>query len=724
MRSRYYFLVVIIALVSTLWTVYLFSLQIFDPFNLARDRRIRYTPHKEILVPTRGSIYDANGSLLVSSISYYQIDIDRQAVQRWAERKQMSLKEAYQKICLAISANCSINRNDVMKRLTMGNSFSSIQITNKVRESELDKIIKTFEEQDLPGLNHSFSSMRRIYSKGLLAARLLGSVRAESDGYDPATLSKSLYKLSGICGVEATYDKQLAGEYGWREVVLNANQERVPYPRLHEKRSQNGYNINLTIDSNIQEIVENALYEGLEKYGAKNAGSVVMDPNTGRILALAGVSNEDRSIDPGLVRVKSNIPVSFMFEPGSTMKPLTMLPAVENKLVSPTEQIPCGIYRIGARTIKDVHPYTTLRPEQIITKSSNVGIARIAERVGPSKLYAKFISYGYGQKTGLNLFGESSGIFAKLENWDSYTLHSISFGQAISVTALQHTNAFCSIANGGKLMKPYIVESITTETGRIVEQNEPTVLREIASKAVTDTIKYYMQTVVDHGTARHIKTDYISVAGKTGTAQKNVEGTRGYAGDKYNAVFVGMFPAEAPQMVILVFYDEPAPGYHYGSTSAAPTFKKIMEDILFMPNCNIIAFNDRLMESSLKMPDLTGKHLKQAEAILNRYGFLYKIEGADSSSVVIDQFPKAEVSVDRNHPITLKIGKSQNHSAPAVVKGRMPVLSGLTLRKALQVAAQQNITLRIKGNGIVRKQSILPGSRLITGATCIIEASL
>jgi cell division protein FtsI/penicillin-binding protein 2 len=717
-------LMVFFGAVSLLWTVYLFSLQIFDPFNLARQRTLRYTPHKEILVPTRGAIYDSKGSLLVSSVSYYQIDIDRAAVKRWAERKGMSLNDAYLKVAGTIGKYCSVKKEDVIRRLKMGNSYSSIQITNKVRESELEKLITAFNDQDLPGLNHSFSSMRRIYSQGLLAARLLGSVRAESDGYDPATMSKSLYKLTGNCGVEATYDKLLAGDYGWREVVLDANHERVPYPNLHEKRSQNGYNLHLTIDTNIQEIVENALYEGLEKYGAKNGGAIAMDPKTGRILAMAGVSEDDRTIDPGLVRVRSNIPVSFMFEPGSTMKPLTMLAALENKVVSPWEQIPCGLMKVGNRIIKDVHPYTTLRPEQIITKSSNVGIARIAERVGPARLYEKFICYGYGQKTGLNIFGESSGIFAKLDNWDSYTLHSISFGQAISVTAIQHVTAFSAIANGGKLMKPYVVDRITDENGRVVEQTEPTVLREIGSKAVTDTIRYYMETVVDHGTARHIRTDYIRVAGKTGTAQKNVEGTKGYVADKYNAVFVGIFPAEDPQMAILVFYDEPAPGYHYGSTSAAPTFKKIMEDILFMPNCNIIAFNDRLMQTSLKMPDLKGKHLRQAETILNNYGFLYKIEGSDSSSVVVDQFPKPGVVVEPNHPITIKIGKSLVKSSPVLAQGLMPNLHGLTLRKALQVAAQQNIALKIKGSGIIRNQSILPGSRISKGAVCQIEASL
>lgn len=724
MRSRYWLLVLFFGFVTLVWVVYLFSLQIFDPFNLAHDRLIRYTPTKEILHPTRGSIYDANGDLLVSSISYYQVDIDRNAVKNWADQEGIGLNEAYARISKAIGENCGVSPRDVMRRLTMNGRLNSIQITNRVREMELERIIQAFTEQDLPGLTHDFYSMHRIYSRGILASRLLGSVRAASTGYDPETGNKSLYKLDGICGAEATYDDLLCGEYGWREVVYDARRRRVPYPNLHEKPSRDGYNLHLTIDSNIQTIVEDALYEGLEKYGAKNAGAVAMDPQTGRIIAMAGVSRDDHAIDPGLVRVRSNIPVSFMFEPGSTMKPFTMLAALEKKVVRPDERIECGKYQIGRRIIRDTHEHPWLTPRGIIAQSSNVGVARIAERVGPKSLYEKLISLGFGQKTGLNFYGESSGIFAKLENWDDYTLHSLSFGQAISVTALQQATAFCAIANGGKLVKPYILETVTDASGNVVQRYEPEILRQISSQAVMDTIRDYMWEVVDTGTARHIKMDYIKVAGKTGTAQKALENGRGYSEDKYSAVFAGMFPADSPKMVMVIFYDEPKGIYHFGSQSAAPTFRKIVEDILFMPNSNIIAFDERLMQSSIKMPDLRGKHINQAENILNQYGFSYNIVGADSSWVVVDQFPKPGLSVDPGHLITLRVGKDAAKKDAVTVQGEMPDLTGLTLRKAMQVAARENIALKIKGSGIVRRQSVQPGSRVTRNTKCVIEASI
>ncbi|MDD4667816.1 MAG: penicillin-binding transpeptidase domain-containing protein [Candidatus Cloacimonetes bacterium] len=724
MQSRYYTLVLIFATAAVLWSAYLFSIQILDPFNFAHLRRVRYIPRKEILIPRRGAIYDASGNLLVSSISYYQIDIDRGAVNTWAERNDQTQAKVFNDIAQIISRHSSVTRDAVLKRLNMGKKNSSIQISNKISEAELDNIIRAFNEDKLPGLIHNFASMRRIYSKGVLGARLMGSVREESNGYDPVTNSRSLYKLAGINGLEATLDKVMAGEYGWREIVLDANGNRVPYPDLHEKKPRNGHNVHLTIDAKIQEIVENALYEGVETYGALHGGAVVLEPKTGRVVALAGVSNTDRADDANLVRSRSNIPASFMFEPGSTLKPISMLPALEYKLVKPNELIECGFYQAGRRRITDTHDYGPLNPRDIIAKSSNVGVAKIAERTGSTRLYEEFISMGFGQKSALNLFGESSGIFAKLENWDGYSLHSLSFGQSISVTAIQLATAYSAIANGGKLMKPYIIDSYRDDEGKLLESFEPSVLRQVSSKAACDTMLSYIQDVVDDGTARHIKMDYITVGGKTGTAEKNVEGTRGYSSGKYNAVFVGLFPVEDPQMVIVVFYDEPSHYYRFGSMSAAPTFHKIVENILFMPECQILPYNERLMQSSLTMPNLVGQSIHMAEHTLNKYGFLYKVEGPDSASVIADQFPKAGISVDRNHPITLKLGKSNSDDKQSIIKGTMPNLVGLTLRKAVQLASENGVPIRINGSGIVRKQSLLPGSRLSNESICQVEASL
>jgi cell division protein FtsI/penicillin-binding protein 2 len=718
MRIRFYILMGLFGLIAITWSVYLFSIQMFDPLDLGYYIDVRYKPGKEILIPTRGSVFDSGGDLLVSSVAFYQVDIDRKQCSNWAKKHKMPLDTVYNKIASVFAANSAITKDVALEKLQYRNSLSSIQISNKIKESELEKLLNAFEKQKLPGFIHSFSSMRRIYSQGITAARVLGSVKENTTEYDPGDPVNSIYRLSGLNGLEATYDRELAGQYGWREVVYDANHNRVPYPNLHEKKQVNGYNLWLTIESDIQDAVEEALAEGLQLYGAKNAAAVVMDPNTGRILAMAGVSAEDYSEDPGFVRVKSNIPVSFMFEPGSTMKPFTALAALQHKVVSPFEKFPSGAMMVGRRKISDTHSYGA------ISKSSNVGIALIGERVGSKRLYDQLISLGYGQKTGLNLFGESSGMFRKLENWDGYSLHSISFGQEISVTAVQLASAYCVVANGGNLMKPYIVDSFRDETGKIIEQFQPKLIRRVVSQAAADTMKSYLQSVVEEGTAKNIKLNYMSLAGKTGTAQKKAEGALGYAPGKYTGNFIGFFPVEKPQMVVAVVYDEPSGGYYYGGLCAAPTFRRIVEKILFLPSCNILPQNKRMQQISTLTPKLVGMTVSQAEFILRQNGLSCKVSGDDSSNVVIDQYPKPNVSLDKSHPITLVTGKLRTNNPAVTNTGLMPDLKGMTLRKAMQICSLNKINIKINGMGMVRRQSIIAGTKITPGTTCLVDATL
>lgn len=722
MRFRFYLLLGLLSVIILTWAVYLFTIQIFDPLNLDKYRDVRYNPQKEILVPTRGSIYDINGNLFVSSVTFYQVDIDRKQVYTWAKKNNKTKDSAYQIIAKAFGKNSSLPEEFVFKKLTQNDNLNSIQISNKINESELESLYNYFKGNKLPGFVYTFSSMKRIYSRGINAARLLGSVQENTSETDIMP-SQSVYKLYGCNGLEATYDKELRGQTGWREVFYNARNSRINYPNLKDKKPVNGLNVWLTIDSSIQDVVEEALTEGLQKYGAKNAAAVVMDANTGKIYAMAGVSAEDFREDPGFVRVKSNIPVSFLFEPGSTMKPFTALTALDYNLIKPKEMFPTGTRKVGNRPIRDTHDYGVLNARGVMAKSSNVGISIIGDRVGPKKLYDKLIQLGFGQKTGLNLFGESSGIFHKLENWDGYTLHSISFGYAMSVSAVQLAAAYCVVANGGNYVKPYIVDSFRDETGKVLEKFEPKLLRRVVSQSAADTLKSYLQSVVDDGTAKHIKLNFISLAGKTGTAKKKLEGSRGYSTDKYTGNFVGFFPVDKPEMVIAVVYDEPTPGVHYGGLCAAPTFQRIVERILFLPQCDILPKNKQLHQSLILTPHVIGMTIPAAINVLRQNDLNYKIETRDSSHIIIDQFPKPNVSLDKSHTIVLITGNIKKTDENLRV-GIMPDLTGMSLRKAVQVSSQYKVKLKIHGIGKVQKQSILAGTSIMPGSTCVIEASL
>jgi cell division protein FtsI/penicillin-binding protein 2 len=724
MRVRFYFLLLLFAIVIIIWSAYLFCIQLIDPLNLEHYRQVRYKSEKEILVPTRGSILDGNGTLFVSSVIYYQADIDRKQVSLWAKKSRKSLENTYKLISQAFAKYTTITEKEVYDKLTKNQNLSAVQIYNKIKESELECLIQHFKSNNLPGFTYSFNSMKRIYSRGINAARLLGSVDETNSEYNPEEPMNSMYQLKGSNGLEATYNAELAGQTGWREVMFDANKNRVPYPGLHDRKQINGLNMWLTIDSSIQDVVEEALAEGLQKYGAKNAAAVVMDVNSGKIYAMAGVSADDYSEDPGFVRVKSNIPVSFLFEPGSTMKPFTMMTALDNNLIKPRELFSSGSRKVGARIISDTHHYGAINARDIIAYSSNVGISLIGDRVGSRRLYDKLLSLGYGQKTNLNLFGESSGVLHKLENWDGYSLHSITFGYAISVTAMQLAAAYSVAANGGNYVKPYIVESFRDETGKVVKAFEPKTIRRVVSQAAADTLKSYLQSVVEKGTAKHIKLNYITMAGKTGTAQKKIEGQAGYATGKYTGNFVGFFPVDKPEMVIVVVYDEPEYSMRFGGLCAAPTFRKIVEGILFLPSCKILPKNKQMLQQSALTPNLTGMTVFTAERLLKQNGLIYNIEYHDSSSVIIDQYPKPDVSLDRSHAILLVTGKPNQNEETYVRTGIMPDLTGLTLRKALQLSSQNKIKLKINGMGTVQRQSIIAGTKIIPGCTCIVDASL
>jgi membrane peptidoglycan carboxypeptidase len=324
----------------------------------------------------------------------------------------------------------------------------------------------------------------------------------------------------------------------------------------------------------------------------------------------------------------------------------------------------------------------------------------------------------------LNLFGESSGVLHKLENWDGYSLHSITFGYALSVSTIQLASAYCVAANGGNYVRPYIVESFRDETGKILESFEPKILRRVVSQTAADTLKSFLQSVVENGTAKHIKLGYISLAGKTGTAQKKIEGQAGYATGKYTGNFVGFFPVDNPEMVVAVVYDEPSYSMRFGGLCAAPTFRKIVEGILFLPSCKILPKNKQLQQNATLTPNLTGMTIYTAEKLLRQNGLIYKIEKHDSSAVITDQYPKPDVSLDMSHPILLVTGRPNKNEETNHRMGIMPDLTGMTLRKALQISSLNKIKLKIKGFGTITRQSIIAGSKITPGSTCIVEASI
>ena len=559
MQKRFNFFMVVMTVVIFVWIAYLFTVQVADPYQFEQTRKVRYTPSKELYIPERGSIYDRNNELLVRTVRYYQIDYDRSML------PEANRREDCKTIARIISDNSSLSHQYVSKQMLREPLDRSVYISHRVKENEylsIEMELKNHRNYH-KGFISRFSLQERVYPKENIAARLLGAVEENKDG---SQLNTVLSQLTGITGVEKAYDNDLKGVYGWRKTIHDAWNKPVFIPNLGTQSVTDGNNVILTIDLRIQEIVEVSLKKGLDKFEAKNAIGIFMNPKTGEIISMVSISADDNKIAPIHVRSRSNLAASFLFEPGSTMKPFTALAALEKKLYKSTDIIDCRTYRMPTRTIRDAHPFETLSFRDVIVQSSNVGTSKIAEQVGAEKLYSTLTAFGFGTRTGSDISGEAAGLLRKLKDWQGFSLHSISFGQEISVTPLQLTTSYAAIANGGVLMKPYLVKEVVDKNNKVVYQNKPTRIRKISQKASIDTLQTILQDVVEYGTGAVTSLPYISIAGKTGTAEKQTSGTSGYTKNKYVSNFAGYFPADDPQIVGVIIYDEPSYRYHYASS--------------------------------------------------------------------------------------------------------------------------------------------------------------
>lgn len=719
MNNRFLALKIIIFLIALLWAIYLFIVQILDPFHLSYSRRVRYNPSKEITIPIRGNIYDRNGEMFASTIKFYQIDIDRNKVFIECKKKKKNPEVVFELISQIISENSEESKEKILDKL-LNKKSNTVLLSNTIKESELIKITEALEKENLSVLIPSFKSMQRIYSKGKLAARLLGLVREIQD--ESNAKNRSIYRMEGENGIEATFNDYLKGEYGWKETLYDANKSIVSYPNLKEKPAKDGHSISLTIDSEIQQILEDNLAEGIKKYNALNAIGVIMDPNTGEIIAMSGLSRNDNASHEQIIRAGMNLPVTFRFEPGSTLKPFVSLLALDKGLFRSNDYINCNRMVIGKRTIKDSHELGTITFEDVIVKSSNVGIAKVAERIGSVDLYNRLIALGFGHKTGANIFGESAGSLKKYTDWSGYTLHSLSFGQEISVNALQLTNAYCTIANGGEVLKPYILKKVVDSNDKEIYRGEKKVIKKISNQKNINIEKEYLKNVVERGTATTTRLDYVSIGGKTGTAEKKSEGSSGYGKYTYSSVFTGFYPVENPQYVMTIILDEPDYAYHFGSMSAVPTFKKITEQIIALPTCKIIPNMKQGKQVMVQMPNIMGLSIKDAQYKLRKSNIKYQLIENDPQGIVINQFPKGDVAFDQKNEAIVVIDKKSNFVETKIDPHQMPNLIGLTVRKAISISKNLKIDLEIKGNGVITSQSIQPGEKIKFLQKCKVTA--
>jgi cell division protein FtsI (penicillin-binding protein 3) len=500
----------------------------------------------------RGTIYDRGGNELAVSIEGTSIA----AYPNRIEDKQSASR--------ALAGILHVGRRKLLKQFQAGPGFVWVKRQATPKEVEAVKAL------DLPGIGF-IPEYSRFYPNKSVAAQVIGFTGIDGNGLE---------------GTEYYYDRVLRGTEKKYTVLKDAlgrgfakdpDAQNPAYDSIHS-----GKNIVLTIDRNIQYITQTALEASVNEFSAKSGMAVVMDPGTGEILALSHYPSFNPNVfeqyPPHLWR---NRALTDPFEPGSTMKIFSAAAALSSGICSPGTIFFCenGAYKIGSHTIHDTHPRGWLSLQQIVKYSSNIGIAKVIEMVGPEVLYTTLKNFGFGSKTGLDCPGESAGVLSSSNRWSQIDCSAIAFGQGISTSAIQLVSAAGAIANGGLLMRPFIVQSVTNENGRILKRTDPEIIGRAVSPEVAAVIKRIMQTVVtEGGTGTSAFLDGYTVCGKTGTAQKTDE-SGNYAPGRYISSFLGFAPVNNPRLVILVVIDEPT-GAHYGGTVAAPAFQKIAHETL------------------------------------------------------------------------------------------------------------------------------------------------
>lgn len=433
----------------------------------------------------------------------------------------------------------------------------------------------------------------RVHAMGSLAAHVLGFVGADGVGLE---------------GVELSCEKYLRFKPGRRVVYWDARRENAMFqdPEGYVP-PRDGSDVILTLDAAVQEIVERELARTVQKFKAESALGVVMNPKTGEILAMACSPTFDPE-QPGKSppQVRRNRILTDPVEPGSIFKPFIMVGALADNLTRPTEVLFChnGLYVIGKRLLHDHHPYGNLTIEQVITKSSNIGMAIIGQRMGNKRMYDTLRSLGFGQVTGIDLPGESEGLLMPLRFWNSYTTTSVPMGQEMALTPIQLATAFSALVNGGRLPRPHVIAGIVDERGEVVEDRRPQEDRGQAIDPVAaETMKQILIKVVNEGTGKPSSLDHWQVMGKTGTAQvpwppevRRQTKRKGYEPDAYLGSFLAAAPAADPAVVVLVMVRKPDRriGY-YGGTVSAPAVKVILQEVLAylnIPHDKVQTVND------------------------------------------------------------------------------------------------------------------------------------
>lgn len=537
---------------------------------------------------------------------------------------------------------------------------------------------------------------RRVRPLGGLAADILGST--DIDGRP-------------LGGVEKRYDSQLRGSSGWVKTFRDGRWVEHQIPERGVRAPVAGYTLELTLDAASQAIVEERLHSAILEHHARGGSVVLLNPNTGEIVAMANES-VGRGGKPEPTRPRA---ITDMIEPGSTFKMVVFAAAIENNLITPGTLLNCegGTWYLGSgKPIHDdKHDHFGVVPAwYALMKSSNIAAGKVALKLGKDRFVDFARELGFGAYSGVDLPGEAPGYLARPTAGQDRQLATIGFGQGVSVTLMQLAMAYGAIANGGTLMRPQLVRALYDSRGNRVRSFEPETVRRVMSARTAATMRTMLQAVVDSGTASAARMSWLSVGGKTGTAQKAEANRGGYSSGRYMSLFVGFLPVDKPELVMVTMIDEPQ-GTHYGGLVAAPVFKDVMETLArsgngpISPPFEVVAPERHAAapaSGGVAPPDVRGGARRAAIARLSAAGFKVNLVGQGDRVVRME--PGPEMPQPSGAAVTL-----WTDAAPMLKRGSIPPLVGLSLREAVGRLSEVALSARVVGGGRVVRQDPLPG---------------
>ncbi|WP_248565492.1 penicillin-binding protein [Paenibacillus sp. L3-i20] len=660
-------------------------------YKLAADRWSTV----ETIAGRRGTITDRDGNVLAKDTTAYNVSVNPQIINGAG---------IVEEVVDGLNEILDVPKDQLRNIVTAKNDKGKFYLHRDIRKGgwQIEKVtadkITAFKDElkkklianKIAGDTGIYlqPSLKRYYPHNYLASQVIGYI-SEDKKY--------------MSGIEGYFHEELNGEDGYIRYQKDGKRVQLSNGEVEYKKEEHGNDVMLTIDSDIQHYVEEALRDIVTKYNPKSATAIAADPNTMEILAMANMPefnpNEYGKYDYANFY---NHAVASLYEPGSTFKIATLAAAVEEGLFKPDEKYQSGSYKIPGdpKTIRDHNRVGWGQIDFLegLIRSSNVAFVKLGfERLGADKLRDYFTRFGFGQKTGIELGNESTGSINFRYNSEVATA---SFGQGVAVTAIQQVAAVAAVANGGKLLEPHIVKSYTDPQSNETTVTEPKVVRQVISEETSRLVGNYLEQVVsnqEYGTGRNAYIEGYRIAGKTGTAQKVINGE--YSKTKFMVSFIGYAPVENPKIVLYIAVDEPNDQYAGGGKVAAPAFREIVLKSLrkmgVSPNLGPNV-DPKTKEAKVIVPKLVDLKVAQAKAELNAKAMTFEIVG--DGGKVLQQIPAADSII---HPTQRVYLITEQRDKLAV-----PDLTGVSLRDAIELTSLIGAKLIPEGSGYVISQKV------------------